>query len=144
MKLNLPITNLADIKKLIPHREPIIMVDGLLDFQDGIAQTTLKILESNIFVNHGFFTENGMIEHMAQSVALYTGFKNHNLNAPPKEGFIASIKFFKLEQLPLVGKTITTKVHLTYESEQISMVNFTSYGDNTVLATAEMSTVLKQ
>jgi 3-hydroxyacyl-[acyl-carrier-protein] dehydratase len=142
-RLTLPIQNLETIKKLIPHRKPIIMVDGLIYFEDAKAETTLHILESNLFLENSVFLETGLIEHMAQSAALYTGYKNYNSQEDPKEGFIASVKFFKLEQLPLIHQTISTHVTVTYESEQMSMMKFESYCDKVLLATAEMSTVLK-
>ncbi len=139
----LPINSLSEIKQLIPHRAPIIMVYGLLDFAEGNAETTLTIEPENLFVENGFFNEMGLIEHMAQSVALYTGFKNKDNLTSAKEGFIAGVKQFKLEQLPLVNQTLITKVLIIYETEQMVLVNFETYVDETLIASAQMSTILK-
>jgi 3-hydroxymyristoyl/3-hydroxydecanoyl-(acyl carrier protein) dehydratase len=81
-----PITDIGAIKKLLPHREPMLMVDSLLYFdgKKGIAELT--VLETNIFVETKIFTETGLIEHMAQTAALMTGYKYDSQNLPVKEG----------------------------------------------------------
>ena len=50
-----PITDATAIKKLLPHREPMLMVDGLLYFDGKKAITELTVLEANIFVESSNF-----------------------------------------------------------------------------------------
>jgi len=70
-----PITDLADLKKLLPHREPMMMVDSLLEFSASKATVGFTIVKENLFVANNEFSETGLIEHMAQAAALYTGYK---------------------------------------------------------------------
>lgn len=139
-----PITDAALIKNLLPHREPMLMVDGLYYF-DGIkCVAQLTILESNIFVENNSFSETGLIEHMAQSAALMTGYKYENQNLPVKEGFIASIKNLKINNLLHVNDIISTEVKITYEIANMTNVTLVSKRKNKIFATAEMTLVLKE
>ena len=72
----LPVSDKEQIKALIPQREPIIMVDKLLAYSDIEVKASLTITEENIFTAHNTFTEAGIIEHMAQTIALHSGYKN--------------------------------------------------------------------
>ncbi len=139
-----PITDSVAIQKLLPHREPMLMVDSLLYFDDMTAVATLTIEASNLFVEYGKFTEMGLIEHMAQTAALMTGYKYARLDAPIREGFIASIKNLKIETLPLVKETVTTEAIITFEMADMTMVALTSKRQNELLASAEMTLVLKK
>ncbi len=137
------ITSIAAIKKLLPHREPMLMVDGLLYFDGKKAIAELTILESNIFIENNAFAETGLIEHMAQTAALMIGYKYENQNLPIKEGFIATIKNLKIEGLPNINDTISTEAIITYEMANMTNVTLVSKRHNEVLASAEMTLVLK-
>ena len=142
--LEIPITDLDSIKKLIPHREPMIMVDSLLEFNDGEALVGFTILKDNIFVNNDEFSETGLIEHMAQAAALYIGFKNHAKEQSAKEGFIASIKKLNIQKLPKVDQTITTDVSIIHEIMHMSTVKLSTFSNGIEIANAQMNTVLKE
>ena len=139
----LPITNIEVIKQLIPHREPMIMVDGLLHFENLKAQATLTISEDNIFVEDNQLSETGLIEHMAQTAALHTGYKFQSQNKNIKQGMIAAIKSASILKVPQVNDTINSEVCITYESEMISMVTITTSLHDNIIAKATMHTVLK-
>src|SRR5690606_277341 len=120
--LKTPITDLDGIKKLIPHREPMIMVDSLLECNDGKALVGFTILKDNIFLINDELLETGLIEHMAQAAALYIGFKNYSEERSAKEGFIASIKSLKIEKLPKIGENMTTEVSIIHQIMHMSTV----------------------
>lgn len=142
--LEIPITDLHGIKKLIPHREPMIMVDSLLEFSDGNATVGLTILKDNLFVNNDEFSETGLIEHMAQAAALYNGFKNYVKEQSAKEGFIASIKKLNIQKLPKVDQVITTDVSIIHEIMHMSTVKLSTFSNGIEIANAQMNTVLKE
>lgn len=139
-----PITDLALIKKLIPHREPMIMVDALLYVDNSKAVSELTVINSNIFVENNTFSETGLIEHMAQTAALLTGYKYQSENLPIKEGFIAAIKNLKLESLPCTTDVISTDATILYELAQMTIVQLTSSIKGQSIASAEMTLVLKE
>ena len=138
------ITDAEAIQKLLPHREPMLMVDGLVYFDGKKAIAELTILDTNIFVENNEFAETGLIEHLAQTAALMTGYKYENQNLPVKEGFIAAIKNLKIEGLPNIKDTISTEVEITYEMANMTNVTLVSKRNNEVLASAEMTLVLKE
>ncbi|WP_299394035.1 hypothetical protein [uncultured Gelidibacter sp.] len=140
----IPITDLEDIKKLLPHREPMIMVDSLLDFSDGKATAGFTILKNNLFVANDEFSETGLIEHMAQAAALYTGFKNLSDNQPVKEGFIASIKKLHVHSLPTINEILKTEVTIVYDMMHMTSVKLSIFSANIEIANAEMNLVLKE
>ena len=74
-KLNSPISDPEIIEKLLPHRKPMIMVDRLHFFSEKKAISKLTIVKENIFVTNGYFSETGLLEHMAQTAALHIGYK---------------------------------------------------------------------
>lgn len=138
-----PIIDAAAIKKLLPHREPMLMVDALTYFDGKKAITQLTVLATNIFVENKEFAETGLIEHMAQTAALMTGYKYQSKNLPVKEGFIATIKNLKIETLPTTNDTISTEAEITYEMANMTNVTLVSKIENELLASAEMTLVLK-
>jgi predicted hotdog family 3-hydroxylacyl-ACP dehydratase len=111
-------SNPVDIKKYLPHRTPMLMVDMILEMDDEKVETVFEIKENNIFLENGFLTESGLIENMAQtcsSVVAKNYFIDENYN--DKEdvnvvGFISGIKTLKIHALPQVGTTICTKALL--------------------------------
>lgn len=137
-----PITDLANLKKLLPHREPMMMVDTLLEFSAGRATVGFTILKDNLFVANNEFSETGLIEHMAQAAALYTGYKNYADNQPAKEGFIASIKTISIQQLPKVNEYLKTEVAIVYELMHLTTVKLSIFNANIEIANAEMNLVI--
>lgn len=142
--LKIPMTDLDGIKMLIPHREPMIMVDSLLKYSDEEATVGFTIAKDNLFVNNDEFSETGLIEHMAQAAALYIGFKNHAEEQNAKEGFIASIKKLNIQKLPKVEQVIRTNVSIIHEIMHMSTVKLSTFSNGIEIANAQMNTVLKE
>jgi hypothetical protein len=72
-----------------------------------------------------------------------TGYKYDSQNLPVKEGFIATIKNLKIETLPTINDTISTEAEITYEMANMTNVTLISKLKNDLLASAEMTLVLK-
>lgn len=142
--LKTPITDLSKIKTLLPHREPMIMVDTLLECSEGHSTVGFKVQAEHIFVTNNEFSETGLIEHMAQAAALYIGFKNYSKNNPVKEGFIAAIKSLHIQQLPKVNATLHTEVTIIHEVNHTSVLKVATFINNLEIAHADMTTVLKE
>ncbi|WP_432412051.1 hypothetical protein [Rasiella sp. SM2506] len=138
-----PITNLEFLKKLIPHREPMILVDTLQYHDSTSLISRLLIAEENLFVIAHQFSEAGILEHMAQSVALHTGYSGYLSKKATREGYIGAIKKAEILQLPKVGEIITTQVTISYSAMDMTLVTIESKVNEKLIATAEMSTVLK-
>jgi predicted hotdog family 3-hydroxylacyl-ACP dehydratase len=107
-----------DIKKYLPHRAPMLMVDMILIMDDEIVETVFEIKENNIFLSDGVFTEAGLIENMAQTCSSIIA-KDYFVDENDQEregvdvvGFISAIKTLKIHSLPSVGSNLFTKATL--------------------------------
>lgn len=140
VKINLPITNIVH---LIPQKTPFIMVDTLLEFSDKKITSSFKITETNLFLKNAFFLESGLIENMAQTVALHTGYDYFLRNEAAPTGYIGSIKKADIFELPKLGETIKTEASILHEFMGVTMVEVKVYNSgNKEIASAEMKTVI--
>src|SRR5210317_916376 len=102
------------VHKLIPQKPPMVMVDTLIYHDEQKTSTGFLIQKDNIFVEDGVLSEEGMIENMAQSSALRTGWigkseKGGEQFSPPV-GVIGAVKNFKLYLNPKINTGIITNI----------------------------------
>ena len=132
-----------EIYQLIPQRPPIVMVDVVWFASDAGAKTGLTVLSDNIFVRDGVLREPGLIEHIAQSAAVFAGYGTFVRGEKPKLGFIGEIKDCELLSLPLVGSELHTDIQLVTEVGGIRLVRAEVRVQDTVAATCQMKIFLK-
>lgn len=130
------------VENLIPQKAPFVMVDKLLAYKENEITAGLTIPADNIFVQDGKFTESGIVEHMAQTVALYTGYQYHLKNEPAPTGYIGSVKDVKVNALPPVGRELLTRAVVLQEFMGITLVNIVTTCEGTEIAVSQMKTVL--
>ena len=141
--MNLLQEPITDIKNLIPQKAPFVMVDTLLGFSDTGLISSFKILDSNIFFENQTLSEAGLIENMAQTVALHTGYDYFLKGQPAPTGYIGSIKEIKILRLPQLNEIITTEASILQEFMGVTLVEITvSDAKNKQIATSVMKTVI--
>ncbi len=103
-----------DIKKLLPQRAPILMVDELLDVNGEEAQTSLTIRSDNFFIDEDErLEESGLIEHIAQSASAFAGYRTRLDGAvKPPIGYIGEVKNFRCYHRPQAGDKLHTTIRL--------------------------------
>ena len=136
------LANIKKVKELIAQKEPFVMVDELLFFSEVKLKSRFKIDPKNIFVENDCFLESGIIENMAQSVALHTGYLFYLQNKPAPVGYIGSIKNVELRCLPKTGDILETNVTILQEFMGVTLVNIDVLNQGKVIATSQMKTVL--
>lgn len=136
------ITDKGFIQNLIPQKDPFVMVDKLLFFSENKVVSGLLVSEENIFSKHQTFTEPGIIEHMAQTVALYTGYQYFLKNEPAPTGYIGAIKKVEIHNLPQTSEELITTVTILHEIMGVTLVTIQTECEGNVIATSEMKTVL--
>ena len=134
-------TDKESILKLIPQRDPMVMVDTLIFSEGKSTRSALTIDAENLFVENGFFTEPGLIENIAQTAALRVGYYHSIRNEPTPPGYIGAIKHLEIHGLPAVGKRIETQVTVEQEIFGITLVIAQVWEDKKILAECEMKTV---
>lgn len=131
------------IEKLIPQKAPIVMVDKLLYYDESKVISGLTISKKNMFVEKGHFTEPGLIEHMAQTVALFTGYHFYINNKKAPEGYIGAIKGVTIYSLPKIEENLETEVVILQEIMGVTLVKGVTRCNGVEICSAEMKTVLK-
>jgi len=142
MNYSFPITDNKLIESFIPQRNPIVMVDKLIEYTENKIIGGLQVSVSNIFVENNILKEPGLIEHMAQTVALHTGFQFFLKNQKAPTGYIGSIKKINIERLPLVNEQITTEVTIIQEFLGVTLVEIVSRCNNEIISKGELKTVI--
>jgi predicted hotdog family 3-hydroxylacyl-ACP dehydratase len=126
-----------DIKRLIPQRYPMMMVDEFEQRDDSSAVTVLTVRPDNYFVIHdGTMAETGLIEHMAQSCSALAGSLSQGDKAPI--GMIAEIKHFRCERRPLVGERLETTVTFGLTFGQMTLAHGVVTSKGNIVAESDL------
>ncbi|GIZ14539.1 hypothetical protein [Capnocytophaga catalasegens] len=142
MELQLPITDKYIVEQFIPQRFPFVMVDALLNYTETELLSGLTIVNDLLFVKNNFFQEAGLIEHLAQSIALHKGYSYYLQNQSAPTGYIGSIKQITIYRYPKIGEQLLTKVSVLHEFMGVTLVQLESSIQNECIALGEMKTVL--
>lgn len=126
------------IKRLIPQRAPIMMVDTFFSATDTEANTGLTILPDNFFVSEGKFREPGLIEHIAQSASAFAGYNCYKDNKPAPIGYIGEVKKCVINRLPNAGETLHTHIQILSEVMNVSLLAAETRSGEEVIATCRM------
>lgn len=98
------------MERLIPQRDPIRMVDRLVEVDGGTATAALSVRPDNYFMeDDGAMAEPGLIEHIAQSALALAGYRASGAPAPPV-GYIGEVRKFRCYRRPRVGEELRTSV----------------------------------
>ncbi len=138
----IPIFNKDFVENLIPQKFPFVMVDKIYSFTETSIISGFKITKENIFVNNEVFIESGLIEHMAQSVALHTGYQFFLKKELAPTGYIGSIKDIVIKKLPKINDEIITTVSILHEFAGITLVNIITKLNDIEIAIGQMKTIL--
>lgn len=98
----------------IPQKPPMVMVDRIVGIAGQTTVTSFVIREDNVFCENGKFSEAGLIENMAQTAAAGAGAQAV-AGKEAKRGFIGGIRNLRIEDLPAVGREITTRATVLHE-----------------------------
>lgn len=122
---------LAPITTLIPHREPMVMVDHVIALDGLRTQTSFLIKPGGLFVSGDEFSEMGMLENIAQTSFIFLNHffadQAHLMWSKGREtlGFISTVTSAEVLLLPRVGQTIetTTNTELVFTSDLLKICN---------------------
>jgi len=137
-----PLLDKRVVNDLIPQKAPFVMVDKLFYFSENKVVSGLTISDENIFSFQSIFTASGLVENMAQTVALFTGYQYFLKNEPAPTGYIGAIKKVEISEFPKVGDELITSVTILYEIMGVTLVTSQVECNGNIIATSEMKTVL--
>ena len=130
------------VETLIPQRFPFVMVDALYEYSETALVSGFTIQDDVIFFQNDNFIESGIIEHMAQSVALHTGYQFFLRKETAPTGYIGSIKDIIINKLPKINDEIRTTVSILQEFGGITLVDVVTKLNDVEIAKGQMKTVL--
>ena len=137
-----PIFDKKTIENLIPQKHPFAMVDKIYSFAENTMVSGLKISDENIFFDGQNFVESGIIEHMAQSIALHKGYDCFLKNEKVPVGFIASLNNIEFFSLPKLNDEIKTTVTILFDSGGMTSVEVVAELNENTIAKGELKTIL--
>ncbi len=131
------------VSQLVPQGKPMIMVETLISKDDLSTISSFTIESDNIFCDGNNFCEPGLIENIAQTAALGSGYMAYMKKSDPSIGYIGAVRRLKIYRLPHVGDRLVTKVNI--ESELLGALVISGeirVGDN-VIAQGTMNIFLQ-
>ncbi|KUJ52060.1 ABC transporter permease [Chryseobacterium sp. JAH] len=138
--------NIINIHHFLPHREPMLMVDYILELTQEKVETSFEISADNIFVHNNEFVEAGLVENLAQTCSSILGqsfFKGPH-DDTKLIGFITNIKKIELFALPKVGERIISKASLISQYENICNISCESFRNDELLIKAEINLFIQE
>ena len=133
-----------EVERLIPQKYPMAMVDGLLKNSETSTTSCLHIDKSNIFCSNGYLQEAGLIENMAQTAALKSGYEASLKKEKAAVGFIGSLKRIKIYKLPKDTDTLETTIDILHNLMNVSVIKAEVYCIGILMAEGEMNIFLQE
>jgi predicted hotdog family 3-hydroxylacyl-ACP dehydratase len=138
--------NIINIHNFLPHREPMLMADYILELTKEKVVTSFEIKENNIFVHNNEFVEAGLIENLAQTCSSILGqsfFENPEADTKVI-GFITNIKKIEVFALPKVGDKIISRASLISQFENICNIFCETFLHDELLIRAEINLFIQE
>lgn len=129
---------------LIPQKYPMVMVDGLISSNETETISKLSLNKDNIFCSNGYFQEVGLIENIAQTAALRSGYENMKNHEQPTVGYLGSVKNVVVYSLPKDDDTLQTKLSILNRLTNVLIVVGEIFVDDILMAKGEMNIFLQE
>ncbi len=106
-----------DVKKFLPHRGSMLMVDKHTELSEKIVRTKYKVTEDSLFNENDYISEFGLIENIAQTCSVIVG-SSYFINSKKEEnnsdviGYISTIKSINIYSLAKVNSVLFSKGEL--------------------------------
>ena len=141
-----------DISNFLPHRPPFLFLDKILKLSEDEVSASFLIEKDNLFVEHNYFNEMGLVENAAQTCSSIVGrsyFDDDDTegNGAKLIGFISAVKKITAFSCPKVGSTIVSNAKLTSrfdtDSYSVCSLECNIFEGATLLLSCEMNLIIK-
>lgn len=139
--------DIEQIRSILPHRYPFLLVDRILNMEPGVRARGLK----NVTINEEFFQGHFpghaimpgvlIIEAMAQVGAVLL------LSSPERRGklaYFAAIDEVKFKKPVLPGDSLIIEVQVDWARGKVGRVSAVSYVDDNVVAEGKLSFAVRE
>ena len=109
---------MMDAIQFIPHEQPMVFVDHLIEANDEYAVAELLIRPELMFCESEGLPTWSSIELMAQTISTYAGHKGQSLGSAPKIGFLLGTRKMQLPcEFFAMGSTVRIRAEQSYLHE---------------------------
>lgn len=128
-----------NLKTVMAHKPPMLLVDELLEVQDGCAVTCFLIKEDNIFLNKdGLLAREALAEIMAQSFAALNAYNGAKENKKEEKGFLVGLRNIVVHADARLGDSLKCRVRAVDFIAQTYIVEGQIFKDDVLLAEGEL------
>ncbi|MCI5065988.1 3-hydroxyacyl-ACP dehydratase FabZ [bacterium] len=133
-----------EIKKLIPHRYPFLLVDRVLNWTPGVEINAIKNLSVNESFFNGHFPQRPVmpgvliIEALAQSAGILAKISEGFEPAEGNEYFLVGLGDVKWRRQVLPGDTLNLHAKLVKKKRQLLIIQGTATVDGELAASAHI------
>ena len=128
-----------NVKDNMLHKEPMLLLDAILEEDGKIAITSFKIKENNIFLDEaGIFARSAFIEIIAQSFAAIDTYQKQRDKGKPSKGFLVGVRDFKIYRDAHSGDDLRCKLEKTDEVSNLNLCRAEIFKDDGKLAEGEL------
>jgi predicted hotdog family 3-hydroxylacyl-ACP dehydratase len=114
-------TDFPPIAQLMPHREPMVLLDRLVGWSPGHVECATQVRRGARFVEDGLLLAPFMIEHMAQAVAVCLGYEAYRGGRGVRVGMIVSCREFRAHrESASVGDELMIRANRARGNETLS------------------------
>jgi len=144
------ILNINQIKKVLPHRYPFLLVDKVIEFESGVYLKAIK----NVTVNEPFFQGHFpqqpimpgvlIIEAMAQATALYGELAIKGGMDDDILYYLVGVDKARFRQTVGPGDQLVLQVNFVTVKRNIWKFSTTAKVDERLVASAELMTTIAE
>ncbi len=131
------------IEDLLPHAQPMVFLDNILDHDDDWILCGFTLQPGMPFIRNGEASTIILIEHMAQCIAAYTGYRSFRIGTPPQLGLLLACSHLELTRPRIaVGTSLTVKAKRIWGETTAGKFDCSVRLDEQTIATASLSVAL--
>jgi predicted hotdog family 3-hydroxylacyl-ACP dehydratase len=128
-----------DLKAVMAHKPPMLLVDDILEAGEDTAVTAFKIKGDNIFLKEsGLLARTALIEIMAQSLAAMNAYKAYKNGKAEEKGFLVMLKDIAFYGDAFAGEDLICRVEVSDVISQTYIARCAIYKEETALARGEL------
>lgn len=138
---------LEDIKKILPHRYPFLMIDRMVDIKPGEGAVGIKNITANEEVFQGHFPQEPVfpgvliVEAMAQSAATYAAY-TEDVDTENKIILFMGVEKAKFRRPVVPGDQLELHVKISHRRPPVWRFSGVGIVDGKKVAEAEFSAML--
>jgi radical SAM protein with 4Fe4S-binding SPASM domain len=129
----------VDAGQLVPHKQPMLLIDRLLEIQERASLSEMIVRADMIFVGKdGKLDDASFPEIISQAIAAQEGFRKLGSRDPRQEGFLLGVKNLEISGSARVGDTLRISVFKVAKYGDFGIIQGEVRNGDTVIARGEV------